>query len=399
MKYHIKDFHILLFLIYVDNNASNITRPNPYGDSSWGDLLTAFDGNTVTYDTIGNPTDDGTWLYNWEHGRQLASLSDGTTTWTYTYNNDGLRTQRTNGTDTYSYIYNGGQLTAMTKGSDSFYFTYDTLGRPLSFTYNGTLYYYVLTGLGDVSHIVDEEGNLQAFYQYTAWGEVSVTGPNIPLGQANPIIYKGYVYDWETGLYYLQSRYYNPTWGRFINADMYIATGQGFAGNNTFVYCLNSPVMYVDRTGYAADWQTTFLIGAYITTASLLILTIVASGGTSAPVAAPLAAYLTSSTTIMAAATTTTIVGTAIMGEALAASVNESNKSGKNYQQAKNNKQANSWANDVGYESAETLKEEFTSGSGSKFNIFRDKTTNEIVLVKIKNPGKGLEIFTQLFLK
>ena len=69
-------------------------------DASWGDLLTSYDGKTITHDVIGNPRNDGTWSYEWQHGRQLASMSDSTTTWNFTYNADGLRTKRTNGTTT-----------------------------------------------------------------------------------------------------------------------------------------------------------------------------------------------------------------------------------------------------------------------------------------------------------
>ena len=71
-----------------------------YGNNNWGDLLTAYDGQTISHDNIGNPLSDGTWTYTWKHGRQLATMSDGTTTWSYTYNADGLRTKRTNGTCT-----------------------------------------------------------------------------------------------------------------------------------------------------------------------------------------------------------------------------------------------------------------------------------------------------------
>ena len=78
-----------------------------YGDSAWGDLLTSYDGKAITYDSIGNPLTYGNITYTWEHGRELASLSDGTTTWTYTYDANGMRTSRSNGTLTYNYVYNG----------------------------------------------------------------------------------------------------------------------------------------------------------------------------------------------------------------------------------------------------------------------------------------------------
>lgn len=69
------------------------------------------------------------------------------------------------------------------------------------------------------------------------------------MGNLNPFRYRGYYFDTETGLYYLQSRYYDPETCRFVNADGYISTGQGFTGNNMFAYCLNSPVQLIDKTG------------------------------------------------------------------------------------------------------------------------------------------------------
>ena len=88
-------------------------------DGTWGDLLTGYNGKTITSDTIGNMLSDGTWNYSWEHGRELLSMSNGSTTWTNTYNADGLRTKRTDGSTTYSYIYNGSKLSQMTVGSNT----------------------------------------------------------------------------------------------------------------------------------------------------------------------------------------------------------------------------------------------------------------------------------------
>ncbi len=94
-------------------------------------------------------------------------------------------------------------------------------------------------------------GVLKVAYTYDAWGNVlSVTGSMADtLGYWNPCRYRGYVYDNETQLYYLQSRYYNPEVGRFINADALVATGQGLLGNNMFAYCNNNPIIYMDSTG------------------------------------------------------------------------------------------------------------------------------------------------------
>ena len=221
-----------------------------YTDQQWGDLLTSYNGQTFAYDEIGNLTNDGTWAYTWKQGRQLAQMTQGATTWTYTYDDKGLRTQRTNGTETYNYIYSGGLLRAMMVDGHSFIFRYGADGRPYSVQYDGEDYFYVLNAQGDVLAIVDGNGANAAVYTYNAWGNV-MSSFSSTLAQLNPLRYRGYVYDQETGLYYLQSRYYNPEWGRFINADGLLDT-RALAGLNLFAYCLNNPVNLSDKTGYEA---------------------------------------------------------------------------------------------------------------------------------------------------
>ena len=129
----------------------------------------------------------------------------------------------------------------------------DNGGRPYALVYDGTTYYYVLNQQGDVIRLVDYNGATVARYTYNAWGEVlSVQGPNGNVGadhiaNINPIRYRGYYYDSETGFYYLQSRYYDPVLCRFINADGYVSTGSGFLGCNMYAYCNNNPVSTVDQ--------------------------------------------------------------------------------------------------------------------------------------------------------
>lgn len=222
-----------------------------YGDSQWGDLLTAYDGQTITHDGIGNPLTDGTWTYTWQHGRQLASMAKSGTTWNFTYNSDGLRTKRTNGTKTYSYVYNGDKLSQMTVGSDVLNFSYDAAGTPLTLDHNGTVYYYVTNIQGDVIGILDSSQIMVVQYHYDAWGNLrSTTGTkSTTLGVLNPLRYRGYVFDQEYGFYYLQSRYYDPKVGRFLNADAFATTGQGLLGNNMFAYCNNGPINHYDPLG------------------------------------------------------------------------------------------------------------------------------------------------------
>ena len=132
-------------------------------------------------------------------------------------------------------------------------FIYDESGSPFALRHstNGssfTTYYYVLNLQGDVVKLVNANGTAYATYTYNAWGEVlTATGS---MANINPLRYRGYYYDTETGFYYLQSRYYDPANHRFINADSYESTGQGFVGTNMFAYCNNIPTSFRDDSGH-----------------------------------------------------------------------------------------------------------------------------------------------------
>ena len=228
-----------------------------YGDSSWGDLLTAYDGKPITYDTIGNPLTYDGWTFNWQHGRQLASMSKGNTTWTNTYDANGMRTKRTDGTTTYQYVYNGSSLSQMTVGGNTLRFAYDANGIPMAVTYNGTTYYYATNLQSDIVAILNASGTAVVEYTYDAWGNIlTATGTMAStLGTHNPLRYRGYVYDTETELYYVSSRHYNPEIGRWINADSQISNAGGdVLGCNLFGYCTNNPVNMTDFSGRWPSW-------------------------------------------------------------------------------------------------------------------------------------------------
>ena len=171
-------------------------------------------------------------------------------TWTYAYDDGGKRITKTVDGTAYNYHYLGDQLVELTWGGNKLHFTYDSTG-PLSVSYNGTEYFYVKNAQGDVTVLVNASGTRVVSYTYDAWGNLLTTTGSLAttLGAQNPLRYRGYVYDTETGLYYLQSRYYNPGWGRFINADAYLSTGQGFNGHNMFAYCGNNPISRYDVGG------------------------------------------------------------------------------------------------------------------------------------------------------
>jgi len=128
-------------------------------------------------------------------------------------------------------------------------------------------YFYATNAQGDVIAIYDENGVKIYTYAYDAWGNL-IEGREVAAGGAaaaavNPLRYRGYYFDAETGLYYLNSRYYNPQWGRFLNADTYISTGTGLIGYNMYAYCNNNPVMYIDPTGDISKEQVGAIVGMF----------------------------------------------------------------------------------------------------------------------------------------
>ena len=263
-----------------------------YYTDSWKDRLKTYNGNdTITYDSIGNPLfyDNGSeYAFTWE-GRQMQSATKGSQTYSYTYNADGLRTSKTVGNAIYHYYWNGGKLTAMTYGDHRMTFTYTENGTPYSVTcYDAFLdkeyeCLYITNLQGDVVGIYDPEiSSMVVSYTYDAWGRIlSISGTSSDYAQLemnNPLRYRGYCYDDETGLYYVSSRYYDPEVGRFISADeaTYLGASGTNLGYNLFAYCENNPVINIDPDGHLVI-TTTMLICAGI--GALVLGTIGGIGG------------------------------------------------------------------------------------------------------------------------
>ena len=250
--------------IPVQDQVLRETITYKYEDDSFADLLTEYNGQELTYDTIGNPLTyrDGMRM-TWKHGRSLQSIvKGGVTQGSYNYNGDGLRTYKsTNGYGTTEYHILDGQYVGETKSiNGKIYHTlylYDDAGSIIGLQSGGETYYLSKTLEGDVTAVLDESGRKVAQYVYDMWGKLvgvydgagkAVTDPE-HIALRNPFRYRGYMYDEESGLYYLQSRYYDPVTGRFVNADGFVSTGTGLMGNNMFAYCNNNPVMNVDPSG------------------------------------------------------------------------------------------------------------------------------------------------------
>ena len=186
-------------LVSVQKNGE-VIKSYTYGDASWKDLLTAFNGQSITYDAIGNPLSYRGMTLSWAGGRRLASVSKEGLSASYVYNSGGIRTQKTVNGVTTNYYLDGNSILRQVTGNDVLEFFYDANGV-LGFYYNNTPYYYLKNLQGDIVGILDANGTQVVSYTYDAWGApLSVTGTAADtIGQINPFRYRSYYYDNETG--------------------------------------------------------------------------------------------------------------------------------------------------------------------------------------------------------
>ena len=273
-----------------------VTKSFGYTNPSWPDLLTSVTANGTTKDVLyegqsqtsdlpssGNPVtyyNGKDYTFTWTKGRQLASATVDGKQVSYTYDMSGVRTSKTVNGTTYNYTTLSGKVMRQQWGNKSLEFVYDDGNQPFAMIYNdgstSTLYYYVLNAQGDVIALLNADGTLAASYNYGAWGNYSVhdkdgkknTSASF-IGHINPLRYRGYYYDRETRLYYLQSRYYDFANCRFLNADTFATTdANGFLSANMFAYCENNPIMRADEDGEIWHIVAGALIGGVISYAS-----------------------------------------------------------------------------------------------------------------------------------
>ena len=241
----------------VYENYGNIVSKNGKTytyDSTWKDLLISCDGQSITYDAQGNPTSYLGHTLTWEKGRQLKSF-DNTQ---YTYNANGIRTSKTvNGVE-HTFVLDGTKILKESWGSNALIPMYDNEDSVCGIIYNDEPYYFFKNLPGDSIAITDKDAKVVAKYSYDAWGVCTISQDNsdCEIAAVNPFRYRGYYYDSEIGLYYLQSRYYNPTVGRFVNADEagYLLTEEGIAFANLLAYCVNEPIGRIDKYGNASGY-------------------------------------------------------------------------------------------------------------------------------------------------
>jgi RHS repeat-associated protein len=214
--------------------------------------LKTVDGQAYVYDANGNLTNDEANTYVYDAANRLIEVKDatGASIATFTYDHDGKRTSITTATGTTKFYWSGDKVLYETDANNNITaeYTWDMDGNPVSMRKGGNTYYYVLNGHGDVTGLTDENGTFVARYVYDAWGNIVYqTGS---MAAANPYRYAGYRYDETTKFYYLMSRYYDPSVGRFITRDTFQGVEDDPRTLNLYAYGNNNPVVYIDPDGH-----------------------------------------------------------------------------------------------------------------------------------------------------
>ena len=229
-----------------------------YTNTNWEDQLTNYDGETITYDSIGNVIGVGNVTLSWKNGKELASYInlDNSTSAVYQYNLDGIRISKNVNNVETKYYLDGNNIVMEKTGNQIIYFLYDLDGI-IGMNYNGNNYFYLKNRSNDIIGLVDEQGIIVASYTYDSWGNIlSIKDSNnnnitdaSNVAIINPFRYRSYYYDRESNLYYLNTRYYNAKWGKFISPDSVIGANQDILANNLYLYVSNNPVNGLDSNG------------------------------------------------------------------------------------------------------------------------------------------------------
>ena len=261
-----------------------------YRTDGWKDQLLSWNGKSYAYDAGGNPTVLRGMALTWGEGRRLKRIAATAGEVTFAYDSDGKRVKKTSGNTETKYYYNGSTLSGLVRTTTgntgttktTVQFVYDAEGKPFLLRLNGkTDYFYLYNGLGDVVGLVDSSNKVVVRYQYNSWGKVtsSEDTSGVSLATLNPFCYRKYVYDSETGLYCLGSRYYDPEVGRFVNADdtdVIFAKPQELGSKNLYAYCDNNPVA---REDYAGEFPIPCIVGAVVGAAVSGFSYVLTSGG------------------------------------------------------------------------------------------------------------------------
>lgn len=263
-----------------DLSTDEITNVDTYNynnnnNNNWEDQLTNYNGKSIIYDAIGNPINIGNnIIMNWINGRFLNTYIDSINNLNiqYQYNNEGIRVSKNiNGVETKYYVEDN-DIVYEKRNNNLIYYLYDLTGVA-GLIYNENTYYYIKNFHNDIIGILDSNYNKIVTYEYDSWGKVlsikdnngNIIEDNNHIGIINPYRYRSYYYDSETQLYYLNSRYYNPEWKRFINADGIIDANEEPNRCNLYAYACNNPISFYDADGnFALSLSAGTLAGALL---------------------------------------------------------------------------------------------------------------------------------------
>ena len=243
------------------------------------DQLINFNGKDITYDVMSNPLTIGEHNLSWDKRGRLIGYGENIS---YTYGLNGVRTSKIiNGIKTDYYVLNN-KIYAEKSSNHEIIYHY-LFNKLIGFTYNTVEYIYERNILGDIVKIYQKDNlALVAEYYYDAYGNHEILEKtDNQIGHINPFRYRGYYYDNETGLYYLNSRYYSPLFGRFISLDklsILDETKSQLNGLNLYMYCYDNPIMYVDPSGMAIVSVMALLIGTFVGAAMGLFSSIFSQG-------------------------------------------------------------------------------------------------------------------------
>lgn len=243
-----------------------------YQTGGWRDQLHFYNGQAITYDAMGNPLQYLGMQMEWEKGHQLKHITGAGLDMYCMYNDSGKRIRKTvNGVTTDFYLDGSAILMQMSSDGSRIDFFYDDKGNVFAMKYQNEMYFYRKNLFGDILGILDSHGTELVKYEYNSWGKLlNLTDySSNGLGRKNPFRFKGYYYDEELGMYYLNSRYYDPEVGRFISPDTtdILEVQDDLYDKNLYAYCDNNSVMRIDSSG--AVWH--LAVGAVVGVATQFV--------------------------------------------------------------------------------------------------------------------------------
>ena len=226
-------------------------------DEKWKDKLLKWGSTEMTYDACGNMLKKGNTSFTWTQGRKLSEISNGKSI-RYYYDHTGARVKKVVDGVTTEYRMAGSLIVSERTGDETIWYQYDSAARLVAMVVGGVRYNYVRNAQNDIIGLIDKTGKRVVSYKYDSWGKtISTTGTlAATIGKKNPFRYRGYYFDAESGMYYLQSRYYDVEIRRFISADGIMASvGGNIKGSNVFCYCFSNPIKTLDLSG---KWPKSF---------------------------------------------------------------------------------------------------------------------------------------------